>query len=116
MKKVYEPDIVIENAVPAQPDNIPAGHSRFYCEKCRTVRSPTLLYVILCICVCQWKLVVVTWPMDCNTLIRFLFCLLFVSNSHMTCHNMPLHGDVPIVLPLIPLLLRNAHVVSFPRL
>lgn len=46
--KKEEPDIVIDNAVPAQPllqelygVPVPPGHSRFYCEKCRTVRRRT---------------------------------------------------------------------------
>ena len=47
-KKTEEPEITITNAMPAgasgpyaaQPGQppIPQGHSRFYCEKCRTVR------------------------------------------------------------------------------
>ena len=41
--KKEEPDIVIDNAVPATgpagPPVLP-GHHRFYCEKCRTVRIP----------------------------------------------------------------------------
>jgi hypothetical protein len=36
-----EPEITITNAVPDAPQQqgppIPAGHSRFYCEKCHTV-------------------------------------------------------------------------------
>lgn len=45
-KKEEEPDIVISDAVPAggPPQQtggppVPAGHNRFYCEKCRTVRT-----------------------------------------------------------------------------
>ncbi len=41
--KKEEPDIVIDNAVPASgpagPPVLP-GHHRFYCEKCRTVSTP----------------------------------------------------------------------------
>lgn len=37
-----EEEILVTDAQPAKPDNgapIPAGHHRFYCEKCHTVRS-----------------------------------------------------------------------------
>jgi hypothetical protein len=39
-KEGYEEDVMV-TAVPASPQGneppIPAGHSRFYCNKCRTV-------------------------------------------------------------------------------
>ena len=37
--KPTDPDIAIAEAVPAASNEppIPAGHSRFYCSKCRTV-------------------------------------------------------------------------------
>lgn len=42
-KKKTEPEFAFVDAVPAEPTAgagppIPPGHSRFYCEKCRTVR------------------------------------------------------------------------------
>jgi hypothetical protein len=39
-KPSADPDIAIAEAVPAASNEppIPAGHSRFYCSKCRTVR------------------------------------------------------------------------------
>lgn len=39
-KPSVDPDIAIAEAVPAASNEppIPAGHSRFYCSKCRTVR------------------------------------------------------------------------------
>ena len=52
-KKKYEvePDIIIEDAIPANdfppPPNGPpvaAGHMRFYCEKCRTVSVAAYLH------------------------------------------------------------------------
>jgi hypothetical protein len=51
--KKEEEDIVISDAIPAGPDDahhgppVLAGHNRFYCEKCRTVRL-TLSYVLSC--------------------------------------------------------------------
>jgi hypothetical protein len=47
-KEGYEEDVVV-TAVPASPQGneppIPAGHSRFYCNKCHTV---SLSYYCLC--------------------------------------------------------------------
>ena len=39
-KKDYDPELVVD-ATPAVDNGppIPPGHSRFYCEKCRTVRD-----------------------------------------------------------------------------
>jgi hypothetical protein len=68
-----EPDITITNAVPAGPaptqegPPVPAGHQRFYCEKCRTVREPLEKFLLV------WKLCFGV-VLECPTHSSLLFC------------------------------------------
>jgi hypothetical protein len=98
-KKDYEPEIVIDNAIPANDAPVPngppvlPGHHRFYCEKCRTVSAPK----------CG----------DCGKLrvsLFFLMCLFRC--SPMICHKMPHRGGALDARPSTRLRRQNVLVAS----
>lgn len=108
-KKEEEPDIVIDNAVPASGPSappsgppVPPGHNRFYCEKCRTVSAVffSLSTIILCCFIVRSSITSLTYYLR-----NFL--------SPMICRKALPRGGVLVVPHSIRLPLPNVPAASF---